>query len=179
MPFFLFCSKIFHTLKVQRMKSVNKTKLRVVPIPSRTHLQNLFLTLQNSRVNCPTVCLPGSQQLLPKWDYCWPSPQGGAATFLCNLISLPRPYCKPLMACTLRRRSKRLKARICQVSVKYPGPGATRDFLEPSEHLWQVWGLILNMILPSTVFAESYSSDQTIRISFLIRINILLSMIVQ
>ena len=40
-----------------------------------------------------------------------------------------------------------LKHSSGSVSVGSLGPGVQGSF-EPSEHLWQVWGLILNMISP-------------------------------
>ena len=41
-----------------------------------------------------------------------------------------------------------LKVRSDSVSVKSLGPGVHKVLFEPSEHLWWVWSLILNVILP-------------------------------
>ena len=46
--------------------------------------------------------------------------------------------------CLCRRQT--LKGRSGSVSLVCLGPGAHQVLLEPSDHLWQVWGLILNMI---------------------------------
>ena len=36
-------------------------------------------------------------------------------------------------------------------------PGAHKVLFEPPEHLWQVWGLILNMIVPLLSFFWGFS----------------------
>ena len=41
---------------------------------------------------------------------------------------------------------KRLKHRSISVTVGSLGPGVHKVLFEPSMHLWQVWGLILNVI---------------------------------
>ena len=41
-----------------------------------------------------------------------------------------------------------LKGRSDSISVGSLGPNADTVLFEPSEHLWRVWGLILNVILP-------------------------------
>ena len=46
----------------------------------------------------------------------------------------------------LHRRHSNTKGRSGSVFVV--SPGAYKVLFEPSEHLWQVWGLILNVILP-------------------------------
>ena len=43
---------------------------------------------------------------------------------------------------------KNSKVGLAQSLVGSLGPGARDVLFEPSEHLWQVWGLILNAILP-------------------------------
>ena len=58
----------------------------------------------------------------------------------------PLPLHRPLLACTSTGDTQALKGRFGSVSVGYPGPGAHKLLFEPSKHLWQVWGLILNMI---------------------------------
>ena len=44
-----------------------------------------------------------------------------------------------------------LKGSSGSVSVGSLGPGARKVLIEPSKHLWQVWGLILKAILPPTI----------------------------
>ena len=44
----------------------------------------------------------------------------------------------------LRRHSNTVLLSLCEVS----GSLCTQDLFEPSEHLWQEWGLILNTISP-------------------------------
>ena len=52
-------------------------------------------------------------------------------------------------------------------------------FCEPSEHLWQVWGLILNTILPLLLFV--WASSLPLEVGYLVLegSNILLLMAVQ
>ena len=57
----------------------------------------------------------------------------------------------------LCRDSWTLPGKSGSVSCKGPcsfllGPGAHKVLFEPSEHLWRVWGLILNMISPLLPF---------------------------
>ena len=58
----------------------------------------------------------------------------------------PCPCGRPLLTCTFTGDTQTLKGRSGSVSVG--SPGAYKILFEPSEHLWQVWGLILNAILP-------------------------------
>ena len=48
----------------------------------------------------------------------------------------------------LQETHKHLMAGLAQSLMGSLGPGAHKVLYEPSEHLWQVWGLILNVILP-------------------------------
>ena len=59
----------------------------------------------------------------------------------------PVPVAVTADLCLLRRHST-LKDRSGSVPVGSLGPGAHKVLFKPSEHLWQVWGLILNVILP-------------------------------
>ena len=60
------------------------------------------------------------------------------------------------------------------------GLGGHQIFLESSKHLWQVWGLILNAILPLLPSYLGFSFALGIGITFfLVDSNILLSMVVQ
>ena len=75
-----------------------------------------------------------------------------------------------------------------QETLKYPeagvaqslwGPGSccSQGFVEPSKHLWQVWGLILITILPLLPSCCPLPLD--VGFHFLVGSNILLSMVVQ
>ena len=68
-------------------------------------------------------------------------------TQLCCIQS-PSPCSRPLLTSTSMGDSQTLKGRSGSVSVGSLGPGVHKALFEPSEHLWWVWGLILNMILP-------------------------------
>ena len=56
----------------------------------------------------------------------------------------PCPHCRPL----LTRASAGDTQTLAQSLVGFLGPGAHKVLFETSEHLWWVWGLILNAILP-------------------------------
>ena len=58
-------------------------------------------------------------------------------------------------------------------------PGTHKVLFNPSEHLWQVWGLILNTILPLLLFV--WASSLPLEVGYLVveGSNILLSMVVQ
>ena len=43
---------------------------------------------------------------------------------------------------------KHSKAGLAQYFVGSLGPGAPKVLFEPSKHLWQLWGLSLNVIFP-------------------------------
>ena len=58
----------------------------------------------------------------------------------------PCPSSRPLLTCNSTEDTQTLKGRSGSVSVG--SPGAHKVLFEPSEHLWWVWGLILNVILP-------------------------------
>ena len=57
----------------------------------------------------------------------------------------PLPLQKSTADLYLHRRQT-LTGRSASVSVG--SPGVHKGLVEPSKHLWQVWGLILNVILP-------------------------------
>ena len=68
---------------------------------------------------------------------------------LCYTLGLLHPEPLPLRQSTADRTSSgdtetQLWLSLCGVS----GSWCTQGLLEPSEHLWQVWGLILNVISP-------------------------------
>ena len=58
------------------------------------------------------------------------------------------PCCRPLVTHTSAGDTQKLKGRSGWVSVGSLGPDTHKALFEPSKHLWRVWGLILNMILP-------------------------------
>ena len=60
----------------------------------------------------------------------------------------PCPHGRPLLTCASTGDTQTLKGRSGSVSVGSLGPSAHKVLFEPSEHLWWVWGLILNMISP-------------------------------
>ena len=61
------------------------------------------------------------------------------------------PCGRPLLTCISAGDTQTLKSRSGSVSVG--SPSVHKVWFEPSEHLWQLWGLILNVILPSYCFA--------------------------
>ena len=61
-----------------------------------------------------------SQRPCPRGGRCWPVPLQGMNT----------------------------QCRSGSVSVGSPGPGAHKVLFEPSDHLWQIWSLFLNVISP-------------------------------
>ena len=54
-----------------------------------------------------------------------------------------------------------------------------QGLFEPSEHLWWIWGLILNMISPLLPSCWGFSFALGCGVSFFVESNILLSMVVQ
>ena len=60
----------------------------------------------------------------------------------------PCPCGKPLLTHAPAGDTQTLNGRSGSVSVGSLGPGAHKVLFEPSERLWQVWGLILNAISP-------------------------------
>ena len=59
------------------------------------------------------------------------------------------PCGRALLTCISAGDTQTLKSRSGSVSVG--SPSVHKVWFEPSEHLWQLWGLILNVILPPTV----------------------------
>ena len=58
------------------------------------------------------------------------------------------PHGRPLLTHASPGDTRTLKGRSGSVSVGSLGPGAPKVSFEPSKHLWQVWALILNVIMP-------------------------------
>ena len=95
--------------------------------------------------NCSAVCGSCARQLygVANDDLL----QEGLCHRLCYEVAAPRPL--PLRQATaVSSLHRRLKHRSGSVSVGSLGLGVYKVLFEPSEHLWRVRGLILNMILP-------------------------------
>ena len=58
------------------------------------------------------------------------------------------PHGRPLLTHASAGDTQTLKGRPGSVSVGCLGPGVHKALFEPSEHLWWVWSLILNVISP-------------------------------
>ena len=65
------------------------------------------------------------------------------------------------------------------VSVGSLGPDVDKVLFEPSKHLWQVWGLILNAIFPLLPSCWGFSFALGCGVPFFMESNILLSMVIQ
>ena len=64
----------------------------------------------------------------------------------------PYPWSRPLLTCTSTGDTQTLKGRSGSVSVVSLGPGVHKVLFESSNHLWWVWGMIINasfLLLPS------------------------------
>ena len=91
----------------------------------------------------------------------------------------PWPHGWPLLTHSSAGDTHSLKGRSGSVSVGSLGPGVHKALFEPSEHLWWVWGLILNMILLLLPSCLGFSFALGCGVSFLLGSSILLSMVVQ
>ena len=70
------------------------------------------------------------------------------------LYSKSCPCDRPLLTCTSTGNTQtQFWFSLCEVSEFW----CTQGLFEPSEHLWQVWGLILNMIFPLLLCCWGYS----------------------
>ena len=63
-------------------------------------------------------------------------------------IQSPCTHSKPVLTWASPGDAQTLKGRFNSVSVRFLGPSAHKALFEPSKHLCQVWGLILNVISP-------------------------------
>ena len=91
----------------------------------------------------------------------------------------PCPRGRSLLTCASSGDTQTLKDRSGSVSVGSLGPGAHKVLFEPSERLWQVWGLILNVILPLLLSCWGFPFALGHGVSFVVGSNILLLMVVQ
>ena len=57
----------------------------------------------------------------------------------------PLPLRQPLLTCTSTGDTQ---TQFCLSLCGVPGSSCVHGLFEPSEHLWRIWGLILNMISP-------------------------------
>ena len=71
-------------------------------------------------------------------------PEGLRHTQVCCTQS-PCPRSSPLLT---RTSTGDAQTQFCLSLCGVPGSWCSQDLFEPSEHLWQEWGLILNMYLP-------------------------------
>ena len=67
----------------------------------------------------------------------------------------PCPCGRPVLTCTFAGDTQTLKGRSGSVSVG--SPDAYKVLFEPSKHLWWVWGLILNPVLPFLLSCWGFS----------------------
>ena len=109
---------------------------------------------------------------------------GLMATFSKGLMPYPgllHPECypcgRPLLACTSAKDIQTLKGRSVPVSVG--SPSVHKLLFEPSKHLWWVWALVLNTVLPFLPSCCDFSFVLGCEVSFLVGSNILLWMVVQ
>ena len=72
-------------------------------------------------------------------------------TLVCCTQS-PWPCSRPQLTCTSTGDTQTFKGSSGSVSVGSLGPCEQKILFEPSEGLWWVWSLILNVICPSTIF---------------------------
>ena len=91
----------------------------------------------------------------------------------------PCPHSRSLLTHASTGDTQTLKGRSGSLSVGSLGPGAHKVLFEPSEHLWWVWGLILNVILPLLPSCWGFSFALGCGVFFLVGSNILLLMVVQ
>ena len=80
---------------------------------------------------------------------CW------ASEVCCSQNSCPCG--RPLLTRATTGDTQTLKGRFYSMSVGSLDPGAHKVVFEPSEHLWWVWDLILNTILPLLPSCRGFS----------------------
>ena len=61
------------------------------------------------------------------------------------LYPAPLPHSSPLLTCTSSGNAQTL---FCLMVYGVSGSWCTQGLFEPSEHLWQMWGLIIIVISP-------------------------------
>ena len=75
----------------------------------------------------------------------------------------PCPHSSPLLMCA---SSKDTQTQFCLSLCGVSGSWCTQGIFESSEHLWQVWGLILNAISPLLPSCWVFSFALGCRVSF-------------
>ena len=80
------------------------------------------------------------------WQLCGGVIPKGLMPYKVCCTQSPCPYGRPLLTRTSVGDTQTLKGRRGSVSVG--SPDVHKVLFVPSEHLWQVWGLILNVISP-------------------------------
>ena len=93
----------------------------------------------------------------------------------------PCPRSRPSRPLSPQKTLRHFKGSSGSVSVVSLGPGMQKLLFEPSNHLWRVWGLILNVILPLPLscWGLSFALGCGFFFFFLVGSNILLLMVVQ
>ena len=91
----------------------------------------------------------------------------------------PCPCGRPPLTRTSTGDTQTLKGRSGSVSAGSQGPGVHKVLFEPSECLWQVWGLILNTVSPLLPSCWGFSFALRRGYLYLVGSNILLLMVVQ
>ena len=96
--------------------------------------------------SCARQLYDGANDDLLQEDFCH-----NCVSRVC-LSQSPGPHGRPLLTHASTGDAQTLKGRSGSVSVGLLVLGAHKVLFEPSEHLWQVWGLILNVIFaPPTI----------------------------
>ena len=96
--------------------------------------------------SCTRQLYDGANDDLLQEDFCH-----NCVSWVC-LSQSPCPHGRPLLTHASTGDAQTLKGRSSSVSVGLLVLGAHKVLFEPSEHLWQVWGLILNVIFaPPTI----------------------------
>ena len=111
-------------------------------------------------------------------QYCWPTPKllawdsrklrASLAQCLVGtlLLSLGSQYTKSFVCALQESVSPVLWKFYNQVPLASMSPSVPKVLFEPSECLWQVWGLFLNMILPLVPLCWGFSFALGCRVSF-------------
>ena len=100
----------------------------------------------------PRVCFPSPMYVLVAlWWVSGDLPQEGLCHTQVCCIQSACPCGRPLLTRTSTGDTQTLKGRSGSVSVG--SLGGHQVLFEPCVHLWWVWGLILNVILPSNYLA--------------------------
>ena len=97
----------------------------------------------------------------------------------CHASQSPCPCGRSLVTCASTGDTQTLKGRSGSVSVGSLGPGTYKVLFESPNHLWRVWGLILNAVLPLLPSCWGFSFALGRGVSFFGGIQLFLPMVVQ